>query len=216
VKNIVCYKIENAYVVPYKDVLDKDKMSRLEESTEIIRSSRIYFICKRNRRGLFQKQFREPEVLYVGETFDKKNRFSGHTKLLKATTMLKKSENLFVYFLEMRFHYADLTPPYNNGFHVVEQIGNIDSKSPIRVIERAFIKLFDPILNKAHKNTPLSQDNLVQEILVKNQIGQISIDLGMKNPSFLFRGGNRADNIDWYTIDLSNDQLRTGPPNIHA
>lgn len=67
-KDTICYKIQNAFMLPYKQVIEKKEMENYEISNEIISYSRIYLICKLNSKDILSK----PEVLYIGETFDKK------------------------------------------------------------------------------------------------------------------------------------------------
>lgn len=200
-ENTFCYKIHNSYVLPYQTVINDEMMDFLNNTNEIIASSRIYLICKVKRKCLFF--YTEPEVLYIGETFNKSKRFSTHKQLLKATTLLKRNEKIFVYFLHMRFSYCGFAPFKNDAFSVFNSLKNLDSKESVRLLERVLIKLFLPPLNVQHKNDkPFKEDKLIQEKLIDNGIKYLHIDVGMEQKLFNFRGGNRKKNIDWYCFDI--------------
>ncbi|WP_172916216.1 hypothetical protein [Capnocytophaga canimorsus] len=176
-------------------------MKYLENTNEIIASSRIYLICKIKRKYFFF--YNEPEVLYVGETFNKSKRFSTHKQLLKATTLLNQDERIFVYFLHMRFSYFGFTPFNNHIFSVFSGLKNLDNKESVRLLERVLIKLFLPPLNVHHKNDkPFKEDKLIQKKLIDNDIRYLHIDIGMEQKIFSFRGGNRKKNIDWYCFNI--------------
>lgn len=206
--NIIIYKIQNAYMLPYEAVIDKDIMSYYDKNNEIIASSRIYLICKVRKKGIFFKRFLEPEVLYVGETFNKANRFSSHQQLLQATSMVRKNEKLVVYFLQFRYSYIALSPFIHNSWKIFNDLKDLNNKQSIQLIERALIKLFLPILNVQHNNGKhLHYDRFVKEKLIANQIKYLHIDVGMNDKLFYFKGGKREDEKDLYYFDLETGML---------
>lgn len=48
-KNLVFYKIDHAYSLPYRTVINKDIMTYYEKYNDIISSSKIYFICRQKK-----------------------------------------------------------------------------------------------------------------------------------------------------------------------
>ncbi len=68
----ISYKINYAYMLPYAIAIDESKMAEAEKNNEIIASSRVYLICRIRKKGFFFKSLSKPEVLYEGETFNKK------------------------------------------------------------------------------------------------------------------------------------------------
>ncbi|MDQ8006710.1 MAG: hypothetical protein REI64_18035 [Pedobacter sp.] len=210
----ICYKIQNAYMLPYEKAIDEKAMDYYEKNNEIIASSRIYFICKLRLNGFIIKRLSKPEVLYIGETFDKKNRFSPHKKLLKATTIVKKNEILAVYFLHIRFSYFGLNQFQNNPLDIFNEIKDIYNKTSIRLVERLFIKLFNPVLNDKHNDENVLEDNLVKKKLIDNFIQYVNLDVGMNDNIFNFIGGRRNESQDLYTFDLTNNEMTFGHPLI--
>lgn len=204
----ICYKIQNAFMLPYEQVIDKKVMDYYEKSNEIISSSRIYLICKLNTKDFLSK----PEVLYIGETFDKKTRFSSHKKLLKATTLLGQNESLAVYFLHFRFSFIGLNQFLNNPLDILNELDDLNSKTSVKLLERIFIKLFRPILNDRHNDEKILEDNLVQKKLIDNYIQYVHLDVGMEDSVFNFIGGRRVENQDWYTFNLTNNEMKYGAP----
>lgn len=187
-------------------------MELFEKKDETIASSRIYLICKQEKKGLFRKCFSKPQVLYVGETFDKKNRFSPHEKLLKATTLKKSNEVLVVYFLHMRFQFVGFNNFENNPLDIFNEIKDIHSKTAIKLMERFFIKLFRPILNEQHNNNDVLKDKLIHSMLIQKSIDIVSLDIGMNDYEFNFMGGHRKEDEDWYSFNLITNELTTGHP----
>jgi hypothetical protein len=210
----ISYKINNSYFLPYSIAIDKDKMREYEAKNEIIASSRIYLICQLKRTGFLFKKYSKPKVLYVGETFDKQNRFSPHEKLLKATTIISPNDKLVVYFLQMRFSFIGFPSWESNPLDLMTELKDLESKTSVRLLERLFIKLFDPELNDKHKKTVIYEDNLVKEKLISNSIRYVHLDIGMNDKHFQFFGGNCVNNQDWYTYDLQEEQLLVGLPDL--
>lgn len=210
VDHMIGYKIQNAYMLPCHIVIDKEIMDGYEKLNEIIASSRVYLICKIKRSGIFGHHNTKPEVMYVGETFGKKNRFQSHEKLLIALATKKSDEILMVYFLHMRFLFLGSSPFETCPLVCMKDISDIHSKSSVRLLERLLIKLFNPILNIHHNNHNLLDDSLVQQKLIKNNIRYVNLDSGMKNFYFNFVGGRREENEDWYTFDLKDNKLILG------
>lgn len=199
-------------MLPYEEVIDEKVMDNYEKNNEIIASSRIYFICKLKIKGFIFKKVSKPEVLYIGETFDKKKRFSTHKKLLKATTLVTKNEVLAIYFLHIQFSYIGVNQFKNNPLDVFNEIKDINSATSIRLIERLFIKLFNPALNDKHNDDKVIQDKIVQKKLIANFIKYVNLDIGMNDALFNFIGGRRNENQDFYTFDLTNNEMIFGHP----
>lgn len=210
----IFYKIQNSYSLPYAVAIDRKLMDEYEKQNEIIRSSRIYFICKLEGTSFFFKKYSRPKVLYVGETFDKTNRFAPHEKLLKATTIVKPRDIIGVYFLHMRFSYVGMPIFNNNPWYTWNDLKDINSKSSVKLLERIFIRLFDPVLNDKHNKNDIYVDNLVNEKLMKNSIRYVHVDIGMNEKYFQFVGGCCTAGNDWYNFDLENETFFTGMPNI--
>lgn len=203
----IVYKIENAYMLPYSKVIDKKVMDNYDKTNEIIASSKIYLICKLQTKQMSEGIIPKPQVLYVGETFDKKKRFSTHGKLLKATTLIEEDEILAVYFLHMRFSFVGLAPYLNNPHDTLQDISDIHNKRSVQLIERLLIKLFSPVLNKLHNNRKVLEDNFVRQKLINNNIRYVTLDVGMEDVIFNFSGGRRCENIDWYQFDLKTNNF---------
>ncbi|SEV90827.1 hypothetical protein SAMN05421841_0139 [Chryseobacterium wanjuense] len=210
----IFYKIQNAYMIPYSEAIDEKIMDTYDKTNETIASSRIYLICRLRVKGFFLKKFSKPEVLYVGETFDKKNRFSPHKKLLKATTLLKSKDHLVVYFLHIRFSYLGLNEFHNNPLNIFNELKDIHSKTSVWLLERLFIKLFNPILNNKHNDENIKEDNLVRKKLIDNSILYVNLDIGMNELLFNFTGGRRVENQDIYNFNLKNNEMTFGHPLI--
>ncbi|MEJ5104437.1 hypothetical protein [Chryseobacterium sp. MYb328] len=208
----IFYKIQNAYMLPYEKVIDKEFMDLYDKTNEIIASSRIYFVCRLRSKGFLFNRFSKPEVLYVGETFDKENRFYRHEKILKATTLKEPKDKLVVYFLHIRFSYLGLNTFYNNPMEIFNEIKDLNSKTSVRLLERLYIKLFNPILNESHNDNNVIEDNLVQKKLIDNSIHYVNLDIGMNESLFNFTGGKRAEKHDIYTFNLTNNEMTFGHP----
>lgn len=210
----IIYKIQNSFSLPYAIAIDRKLMNDYERTNEIIRSSRIYFICKLEKTSFFFRKYSRPKVLYVGETFDKTNRFAPHEKLLKATTIVKPRDILGVYFLHMRFSYIGMPIFDAKPLDTWNDLKDINSKSSVKLLERIFIKLFNPILNDKHNRNDIYVDNLVKEKLIKNSIINIHIDIGMNDKCFQFTGGLCTSENDWYNFNLQEETFSTGMLNI--
>jgi hypothetical protein len=208
--NTIFYKIQNAYMIPYEEAIDKKVMDIYDKTNETIASSRIYFICRLKPKGLILKKLSKPEVLYIGETFNKKDRFKQHEKLLQATTLLKPKSILVVYFLHIRFSYLGLSEFQNNPLNIFNEIKDLYSKTSVRLLERLFIKLFNPILNTNHNDENVKEDNLVQKKLIDNSIHNINLDIGMNELLFNFIGGRRVESQDIYNFNLKNNEMTFG------
>jgi hypothetical protein len=130
----IVYKIENAYMLPYAKVIDKKVMDGYDKTNEIIASSKIYLICKLQTKLKSNGSIPKPQVLYVGETFQKNKRFSKHEKLLKATTILEPDEILAVYFLQLKFSFLGSPPYSNNPQDSLKDISNIHDNPSVQVM----------------------------------------------------------------------------------
>lgn len=203
----IVYKIQNAYMLPYAKVIDKKIMDTYDKTNEIIASSKIYLICKIQTKPTLKGSIPKPQVLYVGETFHKKKRFSTHEKLLKATTMLEPDEMLAVYFLQLKLSFLGSSPFIKNLHDSLKDISNIHAKPSVQVMERLFIKLFNPILNGSHNNNKVVEDKLFQQRLISNDIRFAILDVGMNDDVFNFVGGRRCEGTDWYRFDLKYNNL---------
>lgn len=210
----IIYKINNAYMLPYQIAIDEKAMEYYEKSNDIIDSSRIYFICKIKKKGIIFRKYPKPEVLYIGETFNKKSRFSSHKKILQATTLLKSKDNLFVYFLQIRFSFMGISQFHNDPLKIFNEVKNTNSKTSVQLLERLFIKLFNPILNEKHNNSKVKDDLFIKDKLIKKNIEYVCLDIGMNDPSFNFVGGKRHKNDDQYTFDLINDKITNRHPSL--
>jgi hypothetical protein len=208
----IIYKINDAYMLPYQIAIDEKAMEFHEKSSDIIASSRIYFICKIKEKGKIFRKHPKPEVLYIGETFNKKSRFSSHKKILQATTLLKSKDNLFVYFLQIRFSFMGISQFHNDPLKIFDEIKDTNSKTSVQLLERLFIKLFNPILNEKHNNAKVKDDIFIKDKLIKEKIEYVCLDIGMNDSSFNFIGGKRLKNEDHYIFDLINDKITNRHP----
>lgn len=213
-ENMIGYKIEAAYELPYEYLIDGPLMSAIEKNNQIISSSRIYFICQLKKEGFLSKKYSRPHVLYIGETFNKEKRFPIHNKLLKSTALIGRKDRLSVYFLNMRYIYLGFPLFTQNPWVTFDEIKDLHSKTSVRIFERLFIKLFNPPLNNKHKDFKLSNDPIIKSTLLKNQIKHVHLDIGMTSKHFQFSGGHVIPTEDWYNFDLLSDSLSIGLPKI--
>lgn len=211
-KNILGYKISNAYFLPYKIVIDENIMDNFDKNEPIIATSRIYLICKIPKK--MWRGYGEPEILYVGETFNKKNRFSQHKKLLEATTLLNNKDILGVYFLQIRCLSCSYPILGKNPQDILKDLSDLNSSASIRLIERFFIYLFNPPLNKNHTTFPIFQDRLVEELLRANEIRYLHIDIGMTGKGFQFWSKSVLPRTDFYYYDLAEKTINRGIPQL--
>lgn len=214
--DLIGYKIENAFMLPYEVAIDKKKMAMFEKLNETVASSKLYLICKLKKKGVFLKRYSRPQVLYVGETFNKPKRFGPHIKLMKATTLTDKSEVLAIYFLHMKFSYFGLSAFQNDPWNIFQEIKDINSKTSVILMERVFIRLFEPILNEKIKESDMIEDNLIKEKLINQSIKYVHIDIGMQDKPYQFYGGNCRKDIDWYNYNLETNELFVGCPDLFA
>lgn len=205
----ISYKINQAYCIPYSYAIDEKKMKLIEETNEIVSNSQIYLICKVRKPKFFSNRRPKPEVLYVGETFNKKKRFKTHNKLLKATSIINHDELLFIYFLNIRFSCISINP-LDNPLDVFMNIKDRENKSSVRLLERFFIKLFRPCLNNLHNNEIIQKDNLMKSELINENVKFVVLDIGMDSHYFSFMGGFRQEKEDWYLYDLVNEKIIIG------
>ncbi len=211
----ISYKIHDAYMLPYEVAINRDAMKFHESNNEIIASSRIYLIC-RLKKKFISSTISRPEVLYVGETFNKDTRFSGHEHILKATTMINtrwnplQREYIGVYFLHIRFSFTGFTLFNNNPWDLFQEIKDIDSKTSVQLLERLYIKLFKPVLNSMHNNDRIKEDNLILRKLLNNDIKFIHLDIGMNETEFQFYSNNIDQSEDWYNYDLLKEKIIPG------
>lgn len=212
----ISYKINNAYMLPYAIAIDENKMQQAEENNEIISSSRVYLICRIQKKGIIFKSLSKPEVLYVGETFNKKKRFSPHKKLLKATTLINPKDELVVFFLHMRFSFFGISLFQNNPVDIFNDIKDLYSKTSVKLVERFFIKLFRPILNEKNNDEKIRDDKLIVKKLIDNSIEFVTLDVGMNDHLFNFVGGNRIEKVDWYTFNLNTEEITYGHPALES
>jgi hypothetical protein len=198
-------------MVPYQIAIDENLMKFYEKSIDIIGSSRIYFICKIKKENFFQKN-PKPEVLYIGETFNKKKRFSTHNKILQATTLIKSKDLLFVYFVQIRFSFIGISPLNSDPMNFFNEIKDTNSKASVQVLERLFIKLFNPILNRMHNDPKIKDDKFITRKLIEENIDYVCLDIGMNDASYNFVGGKRLKNKDLYVFDLIEDTITNKHP----
>lgn len=213
--NTIYYKINDAYMLPYESAINEDLMGLLEKSNEIIASSRIYLVCRLSK-NIFSSKLSKPEVLYVGESFDKEHRFSGHKHILKATTLLNKGFNplkrefLAVYFLHIRFSFTGFKVFQNNPWDVFQELKDIGSKSSVELLERLYIKIFNPVLNIKHKNEKIKDDPLILKKLIDNDVEYVHLDIGMDDNHFQFYTSSTSTSCDWYNYDLKTERIIPG------
>ncbi len=167
---------------------------------------------------MFSAKVSRPQVLYVGETFNKKSRFSGHKQILKATTLINRGINPFrkeyiaVYFLHIRFTFTGYTMFNNNPLEVFQELKDISSKTSVKLLERLYIKLFNPPLNIMHNNDKFKSDNLISKKLIDNDIKYVYLDIGMIDKKFQFFSSNTLAEYDGYTYDLKEGKIYPGYP----
>lgn len=219
--NIFGYKIDHSQLIPYQIAINEKAMSAIESYNEIVASSRIYFICKIRKEGVlssfFSSSTKYPEVLYVGETFDKSKRYKGHEHLLRATTLVNNYDSLYVYFIKSRFTFAGFPIWKNSPMDVMLDLKDLNSKASVRLLERMYIYLFQPRLNsEKEKGLNISKYKLIKEKLLENQIRYLHLDIGMNEQEYQFWSPQSKSKSDWSYLDLENDEVKDGMPDLFS
>lgn len=112
--------------------------------------------------------------------------------------------------MHFSFSFVGFSQFQNNPLDILNELKDLHSKTSVKLLERIFIKLFNPILNEKHNDEKLLEDKLVQKKLIDNFIQYVHLDVGMEDSVFNFVGGRRVENQDWYTFDLTNNEMIFG------
>lgn len=218
-KNIYCYKINRSFALPYQLAIEKSWMEFFESKEETVASSRIYFICRIRKPGflsrIFSKLKPRPEVLYVGETFNKAARYACHEKLLKATRMISDFDELRIYFIQVKGVLGGEFFGNNTLFGVMDELRGFHSKEATWLLERLYIELFKPILNSRPQIAKkIEEDKFVKQKLLANEIFYVYLDIGMNEPEYQFWSPGKKSDVEGYYFDLQNGILQEGLPNL--
>lgn len=220
VANTFGYKIDWAQPINYKIAINSQAMSHIELNNEIVSSSRIYFICKIKKTGLLSRFLTSstdhPEILYVGETFNKSDRYRRHEQILKATTLINDHDQLFIYFIKSHFFHISPSLWANRPQNIMRELRDLNSKSSVWLLERLYIHLFQPILNDKHKSGNIFKDSLIKKKLQDKGIRYVHLDIGMKGRDFQFWTPKRKLKSDWYYLDLETETIHEGVPEFFS
>lgn len=218
IANTFGYKIHWAHAVPYQVAINPLSMAQLELEHEVVASSRIYFICKIRKPGLISRLLSHsaahPEILYVGETFNKSNRYKRHEQILEATTLINNHDQLVIYFIKSRFSLIASPIWETSPLNILSELKDLNSKSSVWLLERLYIHLFKPTLNEKHKGGNIFKDNLIITTLRRQGIRYIHLDIGMNGREFQFWSPARELKSDWYYLDLETETLQEGMPEL--
>ncbi len=154
---------------------------------------------------------RSPNVIYVGETFNKASRYKTHEKLLKATTIVDHScEELKIYFQHIKFIYGG----YPIEFSTLNELKDINNKAAVKLLERLFIQLFKPELNEFHVEADIFSDPLVVKNFRSNGIDYVHLDLGLNGKAYQFNSAKLQRSNDWYYFDFKAKMIKEGMPEL--
>jgi len=148
-----------------------------------------------------------PEVVYVGQSFRMIDRITSHQTLHKAVSELKDNEELKIYFLTFKYGYGghkDFMKMSGEVFETwLSEHGKTDEfKSKIDLVERFLIHFLQPKYNTQHIKTNIENDRLVKEILLKNDIDTVTIDIGVKGKDFEFWSEKQKNKTDFCTFNF--------------
>jgi len=219
-EDTISYKIEKSLMLPYEFAIENDFMREYEASNQTVASSRIYFICIVRKPGIISKMLSNtskfPEVLYIGETFNKTKRFERHDKLLKATRRLNRFNNIGVCFLNVRYSYIGSPLWTKDPYHIFDELKDLHSKTAILLLERLYIRLFRPILNKETLSHKLYDDKQIRQKLILNGIRYIHLDIGMNEDEHKYWSPELKSTSDWHYFDLKTGDMHVGMPDLFS
>lgn len=149
----------------------------------------------------------KPEVVYVGQSFRMLERITSHQTLHKAVSELKDDEELKIYFLTFKYGYGGHTDYVKMSGEVFDtwlsEHGKTNEfKSKIDLVERFLIHFLQPKYNTQHIKTNIENDRLVKEILMKNEIDSVTINIGVKGKDFEFWSEKQKNKTDLCTFNF--------------
>lgn len=124
-------------------------------------------------------------VLYVGQTTDSATRFDGHAKLTKALSLRGRNDDIYILTCSFRERCLVRNERLPNVCALQETDDPlITDKDKLTVIERAFIRYFDPPLNERDKGIGAlsSQNPVINRSLLAQCYTGIRIPFDPENP----------------------------------
>ncbi len=149
----------------------------------------------------------KPEVLYVGQSFRMLDRITSHKTLHRAVSELKDDEEIKIFFLTFKYGYGghkdfmEMSGDVYNTWLCKHGKTN-EFKSKIDLVERFLIHFLQPKYNTQHIKTKIENDRLVKEILVKNDIDTIAINIGVYGKNFEFWSEKQQMKTDFCSFNF--------------
>jgi hypothetical protein len=151
----------------------------------------------------------EPEILYIGQSFNMLDRIQSHKALHKSVSQIEDDEEVKVCFINFKYGYGGGKAQATiNGkmwdYWLNQDRKSADYKTKIDLVERFLIHFFKPIYNNQHVNSNMIEDKRVKEILLTESISSMSVGLSVWGFGYDYWTNKQPLKSELFSFDFKN------------